>query len=71
MATDAASILSIALQVLSTKVILILALGVTAALFFWAMWAHSWITLAIAASFAVLVFLPVLVRGDRRGKDDT
>jgi hypothetical protein len=69
MATDAASVLSIAMQVVSQKAILILTLGVTAGLFFWAMWAHSWIALAIAASFAVLVFLPVLLRGDKRAQD--
>lgn len=71
MAVDSASILSIALQVVSGKVILILALGVTAGLFAWAMWMHAWIALAIAASFAVLVFLPVLFRGDNRAKDSS
>lgn len=70
MATDAASILSIALHVVSTKVILLVTLGITAGLFFWAMWYHAWIPLVIAASFAVLVFLPVLLRGDPRGKQD-
>lgn len=71
MATDAASVISIALTLLSAKVVLILTLGVTAALFAWAMWYHAWIPLAIAASFAVLVFLPVLWRGDSRAKGDS
>jgi len=62
MATDTASILAIALGLLTRKIILILALGVTAGLFSWSMWEHSWISLAIAASFAVLVFLPILFR---------
>jgi hypothetical protein len=69
MATDAASILSIALQVVSSKAILILTLGITAGLFFWAMWYHAWVPLVIAASFAVLVFLPVLLKGDPRAEN--
>lgn len=71
MAVDSASILSIALQAVSAKAILLITLGITAGLFFWAMWYHAWIPLVIAASFAVLVFLPVLVRGDSRGKDSS
>lgn len=71
MATDAASIISIALQLLSSKIILILTLGVTAGLFGWAMWYHGWIPLVIASSFAVLVFLPVLLRGENRAKNDS
>lgn len=70
MATDAASVLSIALEVVSTKVILILTLGINAGLYFWAMWYHSWIPLVVAASFSVLVFLPVLLKGDSRGSKD-
>jgi hypothetical protein len=71
MATDAASILSIALQVVSNKVLLILGLGMSFGLFCWAMWMHEWIALAIAVAFAVIVFLPVLFKhtGDRRGKE--
>lgn len=70
MATDAASILSIALQVLSTKILVLVTLGINAGLFFWSMWYHSWISLAVAASFSVLVFLPVLYRSERHGPKD-
>jgi hypothetical protein len=70
MATDAASILSLALQLVSAKIILILALGITAGLFAWAMWYGKLIPLAIAASFAILVFLPILLRGDRNAQQN-
>jgi hypothetical protein len=69
MATDAASVISIALGLLSRKIIFILALGMCFGLWCWAMWAHSWIALAIAASFAVLVFLPVLFKENSRAQD--
>lgn len=72
MAADSASIISIALQLLAGKVLLLLTLGITAGLFSWAMWYHSWIPLVIAIAFAVLVFLPVLLRGgDHNGKDSS
>ena len=70
MAVDSASIISIALQLLATKVTFILALGMTFGLWCWAMWAHEWIALAAAGGFTVLVFLPVLFKtGDSRAKD--
>jgi hypothetical protein len=71
MAADSASILSIAMQVVSSKIILILALGVTAGLFCWALWLGTWLGLAIAASFAILVFLPVLFRGASNAQNDS
>jgi hypothetical protein len=70
MATDAASILSIALQVVSSKALLLLGLGMQFALYCWAMWAHSWIALATAASFALIVFLPLLFKGDRNAQQN-
>lgn len=70
MATDAASILSIALQIVSGKVLLILGLGMAFALFCWAMWMHSWLALAVAGTFAVIVFLPVLFKGDSRAREN-
>lgn len=69
MATDAASIISIALGLLAKKLILLVGLGMAFGLFCWAMWEHSWIALAIAGSFAVIVFLPVLLKGETRAKD--
>lgn len=69
MATDAASVLSIALQVLSDKAVFIVALGMAFGLWCWAMWAHEWIAVATAASFTLLVFLPILLRSYHRAKD--
>jgi hypothetical protein len=69
MATDAASILSIALQVVSTKIVFIIALAMSFGLWSWAMWAHEWIAVATAAGFTLLVFLPVLMRGDGNAKN--
>lgn len=62
---NAVSIISIALQLLAAKVVLILALGMSFGTFCWALWAHTWVALASAVSFAVLVFLPILWKGDR------
>jgi hypothetical protein len=71
MATDSASILSIALHLLSKQVTFILALGMAFGLWCWALWAGSWISLAGAGGFTLLVFLPILFRGHSHGKDDT
>lgn len=59
------SIISIALQLLAAKSVLILALGMTFGAFCWALWAHTWVALSAAVAFAVLVFLPILWKGDR------
>jgi|WetSurMetagenome_2_1015567.scaffolds.fasta_scaffold696393_3 hypothetical protein len=69
MATDSASILSIALGVVTGRMMVILALGMAFGLFCWAMWEHSWIALAIAGTFAVIVFLPVLLKGSSNAQD--
>lgn len=75
MAADSASILSIALQVVASKVVVILGLGMAFGLYCWAMYEHSYIALAIAGCFSVVVFLPLLFRvlqtkGEHRGQND-
>lgn len=55
-----AAALSVALRILSTRALAFLALLMTFALACWAMWAHTWIAFTLAASFAVLAYLPAL-----------
>ena len=72
MATDSSTILTLALQLLMGRVLLILALGMTFGLYCWSMWAHSWIALAIAGAFSIVVFLPVLMKqGNSNAKDSS
>jgi hypothetical protein len=56
------AVLAMALQALTAKVVILLAMGMTAGLFAWAMGRGSWESLAVAACFAMLVFLPVFIR---------
>jgi len=56
------AVLSLAIQVVSQRILVILAMLITAGMFGYALWAHEWIALVTAASFAVLVFLPILWR---------
>lgn len=56
------AVISMALQTLSTRIVILLSMAMTFGLFCWAMWMHEWIALATATSFALLVFLPVFLR---------
>jgi hypothetical protein len=56
------TVLSLALQAVSQRIVVLLAMAATIGLFSWSMYEHSWISVATAALFAVLVFLPVLWR---------
>jgi high-affinity Fe2+/Pb2+ permease len=58
---------NVALGVLQARVVLVITLVLTFALFAWAMWLQSQAGIIIAAAWAVLVFLPVLYTGGRRG----
>lgn len=68
--SDPSSFLSLALKVLADRVAVLLALGMSFALFCWSIWAGSVISLCTAAAFAALVFLPVLWKGGSRGDKD-
>lgn len=58
------AMLSLGLRALSARLVLVLALLMCFALFAWAMiGGRSWISVATAVAFALLVFLPVLWRG--------
>jgi succinate-acetate transporter protein len=62
MSVDSASILSVALQAVAAKVVVIIGLLMVFGLFCWAMFLHDLIALAVAGAFALVVFLPVLFR---------
>lgn len=55
-----ATALSIALRVLSVRTLAFVALVMSFALSSWAMWEHTWIAFTVAATFAVLGYLPAL-----------
>ena len=48
----------VGLQVLSARLVLLLALALAFGLFAWAMWLPGWERIATATIFAVLIFLP-------------
>lgn len=58
---------NVALHVIQVRVVLMTTLLLTFALFAWAMWLQTQLGTIIAAAWAVLVFLPVLYTGGRRG----
>jgi hypothetical protein len=60
---------NVALRLLQAKLILVLALVLTAGGFAWSMYLQTQLSAIIAAAFAVLVFLPILwSTGERYGK---
>lgn len=62
---DFTEILSLALKALTERAILLISMGMVFGLFAWAINIATWLALATAATFAVLVFLPLLVRGSK------
>lgn len=63
-------IIVLALRALSERCILLIAMFMAGGLFAWAMTVGTTLALWTAASFAVLVFLPTLIRGTN-GKQAT
>lgn len=60
--SKAVTVLSLALDALSAKVVVLLAMVMSFGLFAWAMAVGTWLSVATAAIFSVLVFLPILWR---------
>ncbi len=54
---------NVALGVLQARLVLLLCMVLTFVLFAWAMWLGTQLGLIIAATWAALVFLPVLIAG--------
>lgn len=63
------NILTLALQAVSSRMLVFLSMSMSFGLFCWAMWAGETLRLIIAGSFTVLVFLPVLFKGASHGQD--
>jgi hypothetical protein len=61
---DPVSIISLALQAVSDRMLIFLAMSMTCGLFCWAMWRGDVIGLCVAGVFALSVFIPVLIKGD-------
>lgn len=57
---------NVALHLITVRLVLILTLLLTFSLFCWAMYLQSQLGAIIAAAWALLVFLPVLLTGGRR-----
>jgi putative Mn2+ efflux pump MntP len=60
-----ATAISIALRLVSIRLLSFLALGMTFGLFCYAMVQASWISFVCAATFAVLIYLPALLSAHR------
>lgn len=63
------ALLRITYGVLAQRVLLFLALSMAFGLFCWALATGTWLSLALAATFAVLVFLPILLRSKKETDD--
>lgn len=60
-----ATAISIALRILTAKLLAFLSLAATFGLFCWAMSQTTWISYITAGSFAILVYLPALFSAHR------
>ena len=58
--------ITFAIKVINDRLLRTLALVMTFALFLWAMIAATWLHFAVAGSFGVLIFLPILFATSRR-----
>ena len=64
---DLLTVLNAAKDIVAARVVVMLSLGMTFALFCWAIWLETVIGLVTAGVFAVFVFLPVLYRNRAKG----
>jgi putative Mn2+ efflux pump MntP len=60
-----ATAISIALRIVSIRLLTFLALGMTFGLFCWAMHEASWIAFISASTFGAIVYLPALFSAHR------
>jgi hypothetical protein len=61
--------LNVMLKVLQERLIVVLALLLTAGLYGWAMWLQSTLGVIIAGAWGLTIFLPVLYAGSRGATD--
>jgi hypothetical protein len=64
---DLLTVLDAAKDIVAARVVIMLTLAMTFALFCWALWLETVIGLVTAGVFAVVVFLPVLFKGRSKG----
>jgi hypothetical protein len=64
------ALLRLTYRVLAMRILVYVALVMTAGVFCWALAAATWLALATAGTFAVLVFLPILYRCARKEDSD-
>ena len=63
------AVLEVALRILSQRVIVLITLSMTFALFCWSMYLGDWLRFAISGAFGLTIFMPVLVSGRPKGDD--
>jgi cytosine/uracil/thiamine/allantoin permease len=63
------AVLDAATRIVAARVLSMLCLLMTFALFCWAMWSQTVLACVVSGGFAVIVFLPTLI-GERRGEKD-
>lgn len=63
------SILEIGVKYITERLLLIVALVMAFSLFAWSLWMGTLLSLCVAGAFAILVFLPVLLKGESRVRE--
>lgn len=64
------AVVNIAVRVLNHRLMALLTLIMTFALFCWAMYLGDWLRFAVAGAFGITIFLPVLWKGEHRDDED-
>lgn len=66
---DTVSIVTLAIQAITSRVVALIAMIMSFALFCWSLWMGTLLSLCVAGAFAILVFLPVLLKGESRVRE--
>lgn len=71
--TQVVAAVEVSYRILASKVLALLCMIMTFALFAWSMWQASWLHFAVAGTFGLTIFLPVLwitrtANGDKNGR---
>ena len=65
------AVVNIAVRVLNHRLMALLTLIMTFALFCWAMYLGDWLRFAVAGAFGITIFLPVLWKGEHRDDENS
>jgi uncharacterized membrane protein len=63
------AVVNIAVRVLNHRLMALLTLMMTFALFCWAMYLGDWLRFSVAGAFGFTIFLPVLWKGENRDEN--